>query len=379
MNSGASRTGLTTTLTQNENPRSLSRAQNRNTSVHSTGDTAALMNIFLSSCIGPATESAYCAELTRLAGLCQTEDLNFVSAPDSADLILVVDIFESDLYRGLRENPVWQKWPEKSFAYCEADSPPDFLHGLHSSASKARSRTGRFQACAYPVHQFCYPNPRPSTAEIAATPKDLLFSFAGRPSHRVRRQLFAQNFDGTDITVEDTSAYYHFESDTKHRSHSQRHYWQLAARSRYALCPRGAGASTIRIFEMMEAGIAPVIVSDDWLAPIGAPWEQFALRVPERAIASVYDKVKAHEHEYRDRGQLAREAWEQYFSPQNYWTFMLASIRRIQEHQKLPEAAYATTMPLLALREWSRQRRIRTMIQLKSTIKKMLPRSIRSM
>src|SRR5437763_12654216 len=157
------------------------------------------MKIFLSSCVGPATESVYCAELGRLAGLCRTEDLKLVSAPETADLILIVDIFEADLYAGLRRNRIWQKWPEKSFAYCEGDCPPSFLHGLHSSASKALSSSGRFQSCAYPVHQVCYPNPRPSAADLAATPNALLFSFAGRASHRVRRQLFAHNFNGVDV------------------------------------------------------------------------------------------------------------------------------------------------------------------------------------
>ena len=163
------------------------------------------MKIFLSSCVGPSSESVYCAELGRLAGLCRTEDLKLVSAPETADLIFIVDIFEADLYAGLRRNRIWQKWPEKSFAYCEGDAPPTFLHGLHSSASKALSGSGRFQGCAYPVHQLCYPNPRPSAAELAATPKDLLFSFAGRASHRVRRQLFAHNFNRADVLVEDTS------------------------------------------------------------------------------------------------------------------------------------------------------------------------------
>ena len=106
----------------------------------------------------------------------------------------------------LRRNRIWQKWPEKSFAYCEGDCPPTFLHGLHSSASKALSGSGRFQGCAYPVHQLCYPNPRPSAAELAATSKDLLFSFAGRSSHRVRRQLLAHNFSRADVLIEDTSS-----------------------------------------------------------------------------------------------------------------------------------------------------------------------------
>jgi hypothetical protein len=329
------------------------------------------MKIFLSSCVGPAAKSVYCGELSRLAGLYRTEDLKFASAAETADLILVVDIFETDLYRGLRQNQVWQKWPEKSFAYCEADSPPNFLHGLHSSASKSASRTGRFQACGYPVHQLCYPNPGPSAADIAATHKDLLFSFAGRASHRVRRQLFAQRFDRT-VAVENTSDYYHFAGEPENRARARQRYWQLAARSKYALCPRGAGACTIRIFEMMEAGIAPIIVADDWLPPTGPSWEEFALFVRESEITSIYEKAKRHESEYAERGRLARTAWEQHFSPENYWTFILASIRRIQQNQKYPESVYARSLPLLVLQEWTRQRRIRTSIRLKSQLKKIL-------
>jgi hypothetical protein len=329
------------------------------------------MKIFLSSCVGPAVESVYCAELSRLAGLCRTEDLKLVSAPETADLILVVDIFEDDLYAGIRKNRVWQKWPEKSFAYCEIDFPPIFLHGLHSSASKALSGSGRFQACAYPVHQLCYRNPCPSAAELEVTAKDLLFSFAGRASHHVRRRLFAQNFNSADVLVEDTSGYNHFAGQTENnRARARRPYWEMARRSKYALCPRGAGTSTMRIFEMMEAGIAPIIVADDWLPPVGPSWEAFALFVRESEISSIYEIVKTHKDEYAHRGHLARQAWEQYFSPENYWSFMLASIRRIQQNQKCPESLYAKSLPLLTLKPWSRHLRIQTSIRLKSRLKR---------
>ena len=175
-----------------------------------------LVNIFLSSCVGAGSR----LHILRRAGTAgqalpnRRFEIGF-SAPEIADLILVVDIFEDDLYAGLRQNRVWQKWPEKSFAYYEGDSPPNFLHGLHSSASKALSDSGRFQTCAYPVHQLCYPNPGPSAAELATTAKDLLFSFAGRASHRVRRELFAQNFNSADVLVEDTSGYNHFAGQTE--------------------------------------------------------------------------------------------------------------------------------------------------------------------
>jgi hypothetical protein len=335
------------------------------------------MNIFLSSCVGQSVNSTYCAELGRLANLSRIKNLNLVSTPEAADLILVVDIFEEDLYAGLRQNRVWQNWPEKSFAYCEIDFPPAFLHGLHSSASKTLSDSGRFQACAYQVHQLCYPNPCPSLSELSAARKDLLFFFAGRASHRVRRQLFAQTFDGADVLIEDTSVYNHFDGcEPESRPAARRYYWQMAARSKYSLCPRGAGTSTVRIFEMMQAGIAPVIVADDWLPPLGPSWEEFALFVRENEIDSIYEKVKAHEAEYRDRGRLAREAWEQYFSPENYWSFILASIQRIQENQKIPESLYARSLPLLTFQEWTRQRRIQTVIRLKGRLKRMLPKKL---
>jgi hypothetical protein len=121
---------------------------------------------------------------------------------------------------------------------------------------------------------------------------------------------------------------------------------------------------------MMKAGIPPVIVADDWLPPLGPSWDECALFVPESEIDSIYEKVKAHEGEYRDRGRLARKAWEQYFSPENYWSFILASVRRIQDNQTVPESLYARSLPLLTLQEWTRQRRIQTVIGLKGRLKR---------
>ena len=83
------------------------------------------MKVFISSC--ETGESFYGRELKRMAKQCISLQSVFVDRPEDADLILVVDIFETGLYRGLRQNRVWQKWPEKSFAYYEEDSPPIFL------------------------------------------------------------------------------------------------------------------------------------------------------------------------------------------------------------------------------------------------------------
>lgn len=300
----------------------------------------------------------------------------FVDRPEDADLILVVDLDEAHVFANLRRNEVWRRFPEKSFGIYEGDNPPRFLHGLYSSVPRSWMRTCRFQSCAYPMHQICFPNDIPAVSTVSMIPKDLLFFYAGRLSHPVRKRLMSLRFPEGDVVMQDTSTYNHFQTDEINQQAAKARYWKLAQRSKFGLCPRGAGTSSVRLFELMEAGISPVIIADDWVPPIGPIWEQFALFVPEREISSVYEKVKAHEGEYATRGHLARQAWEQYFSPENYWSFILSSIRWIQETQKVPESLHARSLPLLALQEWSRQRRIKTVIRLKGQLKKVF-RSLR--
>jgi len=335
------------------------------------------MKVFLSSCSGANSESPYCAELGRLAGLCTTEAITLVSTPEEADIILIVDIHETGLNVDLRRNTVWQKWPEKSFAYYEGAEPSRFLHGLHSSARKSWSGGGRFQACAYPLFQMHYPNPCPSPADLDAVPKDLLFSFAGRASHRVRECLFSISFPGNDVVIIDTSAYNHFYEGEMNREEARTRFWNLTRRSKYGLCPRGAGASSIRLFEMMEAGVAPVVISDDWLPPHGPKWDDFALFVPECEVGSLYQFVKKHETEYVQRGRLARKAWEQFFAPEKYWSFILESVRWIQRYQKHSESIYLRLLPLAVVQEWIRRRRIHTVIRLKIAIKTVISGVVR--
>lgn len=220
------------------------------------------------------------------------------------------------------------------------------------------------------MHQVCFPNKVPAVSTINATPKDLLFSFAGRLSHPVRKRLMNLHFPSSDVLMEETSSYNHFQADPTNQQAAKTRYWELAQRSKFGLCPRGAGTSSVRLFELMQAGISPVIIADDWVPPSGPKWEEFALFIAEGDIGSIYEKVKLNEGEYADRGRLARRAWEQYFSPANYWSFILASIRRIEETQKVPESIYVRSSSLLAIQEWTRQHQIQTVIRAKGRLKR---------
>ncbi len=166
-------------------------------------------------------------------------------------------------------------------------------------------------------------------------------------------------------------AYYHFAGQTEnHRARARRPYWEMASRSKYALCPRGAGTSTVRIFEMMEACIAPVIVADDWLPPLGPSWEEFALFVPESEISSIYEKVKAHEGEFAHRGRSPVRHGSNIFHRKITGASSCVRFAGFRKIKDARSCIYARSLSLLAVQEWGRQRRIRTSIRLKSGLKK---------
>ena len=64
----------------------------------------------------------------------------------------------------------------------------------------------------------------------------------------------------------------------------------------------------------MKAGRVPVIISDDWVAPVGPDWEQFSLRVKERDIEQVADVCVANLARAEDMGRLAEQAFADFFS-----------------------------------------------------------------
>ena len=153
---------------------------------------------------------------------------------------------------------------------------PSFLHGVYSSATRTKGMFGRMQSCGYMVHNAWCQNLPPLPMPFYRQPKEYLFSFIGRRSHPVRKKLFRASWPCKEVFIADTTGQYeHFKNQyqnkdqLQNRQAMQARYWEIMARSKFVLCPRGAGASSIRLFEAMQAGVAPVISSDDWIPAAG--------------------------------------------------------------------------------------------------------------
>jgi hypothetical protein len=149
---------------------------------------------------------------------------------------------------------------------------------------------------------------------MADAERRYLFTFQGGSTSLLRKRLFNVKFDRDDVLIENTSKYYHWDDSQPDRRDRQLVYAETVTASHFVLCPRGAGVGTIRLFEVMASGVAPVLLSDDYELPPGPAWDTFLLRVPERDIARLPALLEAQVGSAAERGRLAREAFVEYFS-----------------------------------------------------------------
>jgi Exostosin family len=296
-----------------------------------------------------AEREAFCKLVRQSAA----GDVVFVQA-NHADFIFIVGILETNAFENLRKLTVWRTHPEKCFIYCEADNPPSLLHGLCSAMPRWKHRFGRFQTCGYHLHAEWVPNPPPAGPLGFESEKRYLLSFLGRRSHSVRRAIFARKWP-KDIYVHCTNYYQRFNPHHE-ADHAQRQsFWQILRQSKFALCPRGAGVSSIRLFEAMRMGVAPIIISDGWVPPIGPRWTDFALFVRESDIGRLEQIVRTHESEWIERGRLAYAAYIRYFSETNFWPFIKEAVRNIQHDQLFSERWFVALSAAITSVEWCYQ------------------------
>ncbi|GAA3758125.1 hypothetical protein GCM10022270_15790 [Terriglobus aquaticus] len=176
-----------------------------------------------------------------------------IDTPEAADLILIGGIGnemgQEEYVAQTIHQPLIDRFPEKCFTVSYRDTPVLFNRGIYESAqacwwNKGRCVTGSYELSGHHIAAVqCQ----------AATSKDLLFSFTGRMSHPVRRHLLATRFQRADVLLEDTSGFNYWSCAPGDREERERRFAQILARSKFCLCPRGARAGSIRLFELVGA------------------------------------------------------------------------------------------------------------------------------
>jgi len=231
--------------------------------------------------------------------------------PESADLILYVEntgtlrhfltVWSHSLYR---------EYSEKCFLFSKDDFGIPFLPGVYASLPRRWHRRDHTRSGSY-LKAFGHTHVR---FDPLIEPGDYLYSFLGKTStHPIRDRICALTHQRQ--YVQDTSPFWPYGDLTETaRQELQDNYRRVSHESSFILAPRGKGTSSIRLFESLRMGRAPVIISDDWRPPEGPDWEAFSFRVAEAEIDQIPDLLERHEHRAPEMGRRAREAWENWFS-----------------------------------------------------------------
>lgn len=282
--------------------------------------------------------------------------------PAKADIIFLTNA-QQNWGRDLRKHPLPHQFPEKCFALSEQWEPPFLLAGIYANAPRTTFGRGRFRTGSYALHHpdfhNAYVEAYDYTTERANRAPDLLASFLGRNCHPVRAHLFDLKFSSNRILVQDTSTFNAFTHSPEGKLEKQRSYFDVCMRSKFILCPRGAGPNSIRLFEAMRLGIAPVIISDAWLPCEGPDWKSFALFVAEKDIGRVEEILTAAEPEFTDRGALARQAYEAFFSPASYFNYLVNAAISARKARVIPERIFVSLWPAAHIWRGARRRLLR--------------------
>ena len=290
-----------------------------------------MASVFLTSSIdaskGSLRRVAELAALDKMGVHVLTEDA------DSADLVLFAEsAWGNELLWGARTHPLVRRYREKAFVQCELPGVVPYLPGIYTGVPRRWYRPDRVRTGSY---LWMYQNPA-VTYETDGSP-EWLFSFVGDANtDPVRQAILA--LDHPRSLLEDAGGYRSVQREEPDaRGQYQRAYAETLRASAFVLCPRGVSPSSVRVFEVMRSGRVPVVLSDEWVAPVGPDWPSFSVRLPEAEVATLPARLEALEPEAAAMGQRARQAWDEWFADDVVFHRMVEACLDIARTRTQPE------------------------------------------
>lgn len=308
-----------------------------------------MAKVLLISTLGTGSDSwpDDLARISRSASKDRFKVHSLVDDPAVADLIIFFESGDPHLALDVRTHPYTRKFPERTFLIDTSDRVIPFLPGIYPSIQKWQYDRSRVRSGSYPeVFDYHWISFDPH-----GKPPELLFSFVGDLRGTRLRQAIGTLSHPRSI-LRDTSgdpAYFHgCPSNLQARFRTE--FSEVIMNSKFTLCPRGDGASTLRIFETMKAGRVPVIIADDWVAPEGPTWNSFSIIVKEADVRLIPNILEQCEQSASAMGLIAREQWDEWFSEAVSFHRIVEWCLSIMRSRRMPER-YMRTLVLWQLLE----------------------------
>ena len=287
--------------------------------------------------------------------------------PDAADLIIFVERAHAvgRYLEDVRRHPYVKAYREKCFVCNSRYFGVPFLPGVYGQVRKRdyffdnRLRSGGYTEI-FEEDQFGF-DPTP-------TEQPYLYSFVGSvyTYPRVRAPLAELDHPRgffLDTSQERKEVFDTLEVTDEKERYIER-YVDITRKSKFILSPRGDAVASMRLFEGMKMGRAPVIIADDWVAPQGPDWDTFSFRVAEKDIKAIPELLEKEEHRAEEMGLLARQAWEDWFSEEVTFHRVVEWCLDLKASRRIPESVAQRVVWLKLLMPFHLRRYVGTRVHL---------------
>lgn len=235
-----------------------------------------------------------------------------VDNPDVADVILFAEHHPgSDPYFfKVVNHPYVKKYRSKVVLYTDIDKPIAILPTLTPSIEKRYLNKSLCVSAPY-IARHCENSS--TRYSVMGSERKYLFSFLGASrSHPIRLKIL--NLSYPNSYLKDTTGKNSWQLTPDERAKFESAYAEISRDSYFILCPRGIGVNTYRLYETMEMGLCPVIISDEWVPFEGPDWDNFSIRIAEKDIDNIPEILLKRLPDAVQMGLEARKNWEQWFS-----------------------------------------------------------------
>ena len=138
-----------------------------------------------------------------------------------------------------------------------------------------------------------FPHAAINGPDFPISQKNLLFSFIGFNANKIRSVIFKlnKNLENNKNIIIKKRRDWHFFLSKKEQLNNKIEYMETLKNSRFSICPRGFGVSTIRFWESLKSGSIPVLISDKMELPSNFNWNSCIIRVPEKDTIYILDII----------------------------------------------------------------------------------------
>ncbi len=224
-----------------------------------------------------------------------------VSCPQEADTILILGRnrpWGETHIRGLDK-----LYPEKAYVWDSCDFPSGRLPGLYTGLPTELCEPHRHRSFGYPFrwNPLVYHAPLDQAVHLAG--------FRGSLTSPLRDRLVQKLQSAAGFDIQLVPSIWLRMDDPASRAEKQAYADHLAS-CRFILCPRGNGVSSVRLYEALEAGRVPVVLSDRLSPPDDPAWHGCVLHVPETRLTHLRDILREADRDWPSLARRARAYWE---------------------------------------------------------------------